>query len=192
MIRIVTAYTPDYSGYAERLGRSAEHFGVAISSVPFQSRGSWGRNCAIKPEAIAGVMQETGDDCLWLDADMWLLSWPEEFAPGDIVLRYGPTPEPIAYDFEQDRIFENTRGIVVPWDGVALYRATERVARLLPEWKSLIDRYGHRVDDEQCLRLAMTRIEGLEVGIMDIGFVGHAIAGYQHGKPANYTGIGQF
>jgi hypothetical protein len=188
MIRIVTAYTPDYAGLAGRLIESAQAFGVPISPVAFESRGSWAANNNFKPTAILSVMQETGDDCLWLDADMYLRDWPQKWPDGDVLLKFSDPPEAQVFDFKLMQNVPNSGSELTPWGGHCLFRNNEMTRGLLALWKRTCD--AHTItNDEQCLRHALNLMDsGVTIGPLIPDFIVHTPAGAAHGKPSMADG----
>ena len=186
MLRIVTAYTPDYAELANRLIDSAELFKVPISAYAFESRGSWKANCAAKPEMILRAMKETGDDCLWLDADMYLRGWPTEWPAGDVLLKFSDPPEAQVFDFTLKRNVPNTQTKLTPWGGHMLWRRTS--ADLLFIWRAACNEFGTITNDEQCLIHAMQHFPALSIGPLNPWFIVHTPAGREHGKPTEAEG----
>jgi hypothetical protein len=197
MIRIVTAYTPDYAELALRLRDSAKAFGVPITAVPFDSRGSWAKNHMFKPQAILRVMTETGDDCLWLDADMYLRGWPQEWTAGDVLLKYSDPPEAQVFDFARRVNVPNSKVELTPWGGHILFRQTLKpnhagpsvTQGLLQCWAAQCKRYAGMTNDEQCLMTALkVWSKEITVGVLDPFFIVHTPAGREHGKPTAAEG----
>ncbi len=191
MIRVVTAFTPDYATLAERLLASCEYFHVPTYPVPFDSLGDWKRNCAYKPTAILQAMQATGDDCLWLDADMYLLSWPQRFADGDLLVKYSDPPEAQVFDFKLKRNVPNSQVKLTPWGGHLLFRNSKYFCiPTLLRWRYLCGEYGEITNDEQCLMEALTmwEDESVFIGPLNPSFIAHTPAGAQHGKPTAAQG----
>jgi hypothetical protein len=194
MIRIVTAYTPDYAELALRLRDSAKAFGVPISAVPYESRGSWAKNHLFKPQAILRVMTETGDDCLWLDADMYLRDWPSEWPAGDVLLKFSDPPEAQVFDFNALMNFPNKHGARTPWGGHMLWRNTHLSREVIKNWQQHCEWYSGLTNDEQCLMLTLAMVFNPDVplitghgefaiGPFDPYFIVHTPAGREHGKP---------
>ena len=187
--RIVTAYTPEYDSLAARLVMSADRLNIPITAVPFASRGSWQANHLIKPEAILQVIQETGDDCLWLDADMYLRHWPATWMAGDVLLKYSDPPEAQVFDFAQGRIVSNATAELTPWGGHMLFRDSSMVRALLALWQRTCAQYAGITNDEQCLRYALGLIS-CKITVSPFPdpavWIVHNPQGIRNGKPVDW------
>lgn len=75
---IATAVTPAYLPLAETLANSLRPFGVELTILPFDDRGSWIRNCCAKAVVAVNAWAKVWDrHALWLlDADMVALRDP--------------------------------------------------------------------------------------------------------------------
>jgi hypothetical protein len=202
VIRVVTAYTPDYSDLARRLLDSCAMLGVPTYPVAFESLGDWKRNCAFKPTALLDAMTHTGDDVLWLDADMVLLAVPPlDNVPGDALLWFSDPPEATVFDFALKRNVPNVHRQLTPWGGHCAFRNTYLGQAALKAWRQNCDWYGTITNDEQCLMFVLDMMYNeacpLVTGHGDftIGplpdpamWVLHRPVGAQHGKPTAAEG----
>ncbi len=92
-----------------------------------KSRGSWERNCALKPAFILEKLEELKRPVFWIDADAVLLKKPDlpSFLPYDISVRYMEV-------FKQDeRLRLNTASLFVNY--------TPAARALMSEWASACD-----------------------------------------------------
>ena len=187
MLRIVTAYTPNYKHLADRLVASAKFYDAPITPVAFDDLGSWAKNNNFKPVAVLDTMIRTGDDCLWLDADMSLREWPTSWPEGDILIHYAGSPESKVFDFATRRVVENKERHRTPFGGHILFRNRPLVRTLLKSWKVLCGQYAGITNDEQCLMRALGMLlDTISIGPLDVGFIIHRPEGRCHGKPRGW------
>jgi hypothetical protein len=190
-MRVVTAYTPDYEPLAKRLIESCDRFGQPFYTVPFSDKGSWAANCNFKPTAILQAMRDTGEDCLWLDADMELIAPLPEFPqPADCWLMR--TIQDRVFDFTERVIMPNAHFKAVPWGGHMAFACNNRTRHLLAFWADICRTYTPDTNDEQCLlrTLEIHTIAYPEDGEIHIAplpppdaWLLHSPAGLAHGKP---------
>lgn len=76
---VVSFYTPDYSGVAERLRDSLVTYDIAFSIYPIADKGTWYANTEYKAELIGQALRESRRDVVFLDADAEILAYPKLF-----------------------------------------------------------------------------------------------------------------
>ena len=196
-MRVVTAFTPGpYAALADRLLASCHKFDVPIFPLPFSDLGSWAANANYKPTAILQAMRQTGDDVLWLDADMELLAPLPEFAkPADCWL-HRPQAYGQVFDFARGAWVDNTARLRAPWGGHCAFANTTRSRDLIIEWQSLCDGFTPATNDEQCLLHAIRRQDAMNEFDITIApfppvasWLRHTPAGLQHGKPPAWSAV---
>ena len=77
---LVSAWTPNYHDLGELLIEDCARLDLPLSHCVYQSRGSWLKNCAAKPEFLLAAMDEhPGKAVVWVDADARIRSVPVLF-----------------------------------------------------------------------------------------------------------------
>jgi hypothetical protein len=158
--------------------------------VPFSDLGSWAANNNYKPTAILQAMRQTGDDVLWLDADMELIAPLPEFArPADCWL-HRPQAFAQVFDFTQGKLVPNNAGLRVPWGGHCAFANDHQweTNRIVRSWIWYCEHYTPATNDEQCLRRAIEALQlNRQITIAPFpdpaSWLRHTPAGQQHGKP---------
>jgi hypothetical protein len=185
-MRVVTAFTPGpYAALADKLLASCHRFSVPVFPVPFSDKGSWAANCNYKPTAILQAMQQTGDDVLWLDADMELIAPLPGFAkPADCWL-HRPQAYGQVFDFTRGAWVNNTAGLRAPWGGHCAFANTPITLRMLATWQGVCTDWTPDTNDEQCLLESLAGYPALTIALFPptASWLRHTPAGQQHGKP---------
>ena len=75
-MKIISYYTPNYAGVANRLKESLDKFGQDYYVEHIDDQGSWEENCGYKHKFILECMKKFDEDLFWLDADAILLRKP--------------------------------------------------------------------------------------------------------------------
>ena len=87
----ISCFTPGlYTEKAKTLRLSLHRLGLDYRLVQVEDRGSWDANTKQKAEFILLMMETTGRDVVWLDADAIVRSYPDLFwnIEGDVALHY--------------------------------------------------------------------------------------------------------
>lgn len=138
-----------------------DRFGLAHQFIGVEPRGSWARNCALKPSAILSLMdQHPGETLVYLDTDSRVRRRPELFdrITTDLAVHYrdghellssviylGPGARPAieAWDRECRAFIESGSREHCLFEQLALQRVLERgivsVFRLPPEYARVFD-----------------------------------------------------
>jgi len=85
MTQIVSFYTPEYEGEVKGWKVSMAKTGLPFYAQRTESRGSWRKNCGLKPGFMLECLARFNDACLWIDIDGRVLGgMPElESAPDE-------------------------------------------------------------------------------------------------------------
>lgn len=81
-MNIISCHTKDvgYTKEAQGLKETLDKFSIDTSNVqPFDSLGSWEKNCQYKAEFIKGKLLYLNEPVIWLDSDARLLKYPGLF-----------------------------------------------------------------------------------------------------------------
>ena len=132
----VVSYYTENTGYARearRLIDSLSSLGMAFDVAPVASRGSWLRNCAIKPDFILHMLEKHQRPIVWLDADAEVLRPLDVFQNAEF--EFGV----------RRRHYTHLDESFGPWQSGTLYFGTSELAwALLKGWRAL----GRELPDE--------------------------------------------
>lgn len=149
-MKVVTAYTPNYRPYFDRMAASIRRQHVKLIDFCFADRGSWVENCSTKPDHIRTAMDNTDHDgLLWIDADAIAWHIPEWLI--DQI-------DSKAFDVH---IAKRANGEIL--SGTLGVSRTPHARRFLNAWYALCKEQTD-VWDQRHIEAALERIEGISVG----------------------------
>lgn len=139
-------YTPEngYRKYADDLRKSLDHLQLDHDIQAIKDRGNWDANTKAKPGFILQMLDRyQGRDIIWIDADAYVLSFPEELMKlggGNIDFAYG-------YRQKKDELISS----------VMFFRNNENARELLKKTQQLIDSgeqhpYGEQIFFQKALK----------------------------------------
>ena len=143
---VVSCFTPEYAEvYRSRLGLSLdrlETWGQPVPSLVFEaeSRGSWVKNCLLKPEALLAARRLTDRPLLWVDADAEIrdldLGFPllRNYRAAKPDLDFAAYMPALAKSDDHDPRVNSSL-----MSGTLLFENTERSRRLLQDWLAAAD-----------------------------------------------------
>ncbi len=147
-----------YAAEADQLAYTLRALALEHVIVPFESRGSWVKNCAIKPEILLAERAHDGNRDLWsrttlrpvvwLDADARVRSYPELFDGLEC---------DVAFHRKAGR---DPRGELL--SGTLYFGATENAGRLLELWRRECAA-NPGVTDQRVLDECVLDMRGLEI-----------------------------
>jgi len=128
----VSYYTSDF-GYekeAKALLSSAKALDLPIEIEPLSSRGSWEKNCSIKPSFLLKKLEESHRPLVWIDADARLLKPP---------LLFDSIKAELAFRMHTHLPLDHPSKVLT---GTLYLKPTEKVKRLLICWEKLCKKNG--------------------------------------------------
>jgi hypothetical protein len=167
---VVSYYTPDYAGHAERFARECEGLGLDYHLQAMDPIGDWIDNTRLKAEIVAEQMRLTGRAVVWIDVDSSILAVPELFTTLDA-------------DFAAWRKGERSAR---EWSaGVLWFNNTPGGRELCEAWVRACARVGNGISDEWALHEAWleckARVRGVGVpkayfggGVIHLRYSGNA------------------
>lgn len=151
-MRVVSAYTvgTPYEQVVKTLRESCKkHVPFHYHLIPMACRGTWARNCQIKPDAIIAAMADYVDDVLWVDADA-------EFLANPLDIRIELEKKDFGCHFLP-------RSIPELLSGTLYFNTSTRSKRLLNEWKRACEQDDGKTWDQKILQQLVKDLPGLSI-----------------------------